>query len=156
MSKENNSQGLEATIDAFNAGFTARDLNKVMEFFADDCEFRDLNGTVAKGKDQIRKAFQPLFDGAFGRVEFISKNLIIDEEKKEASFVWNCQHILEDSSGLSVKNKVLFSALKLMHGKNCYWEGVDYFIFNKDNKIVSKQSYGKASMPKFIRGLSKV
>lgn len=148
-----NEQNLAQLIEQFNEHFSNQQLDEVMNFFAEDCEFRELSGKVAKGKAAIRKAFKPLFAGTFGKAEFIAKNLIIDEAKREATFVWSCQHDLrEKPEGLSKLASAVFSALRLSKGPVCYWEGIDYFIFDADYKIVSKQSYGKAATPKFIKG----
>jgi len=147
---------LTSIIDAFNDDFSNQRLDAVMEYFSDNAEFRELGGKVAVGKDRVRKSFQRLFDGAYGKVTFIPKNLIVDEEKRQASFVWCCQHELLSKDGLSLVNRILFSILKARHGSEFYWEGVDYFIFDDNYKIVSKQSYGKAGYPKFIRGKFKL
>ena len=143
---------LTDTLDQFNQCFTNHDLDGVMTYFADDSEYRELGGHVAKGKKAIRRSFQRAFDGAYGRMKFIGKHMIVDEEKKEASFVWACQHSFDDSIAPKGINKLLAKALKLRYGSQTYWDGIDYFIFDKNNKIVSKQSYGNTSMPKFIKG----
>ena len=147
------STNLEQTINNFNDAFSNQRLEEVMQYFSPQAEFRGLDGKVAKGTENIRKAFQRLFDGAYGQVVFVPKNLIIDEAHREASFVWSCQHKLEHNANLSLANRMLFSVLKLLHGRSFYWEGIDYFIFDENNKIVSKQTYGKSSYPKFIRGV---
>ncbi|WP_422463526.1 MULTISPECIES: hypothetical protein [unclassified Endozoicomonas] len=33
-------------------------------------------------------------------------------------------------------------------------EVMDYFVFDDDLNIVSKQSYGRAAIPKFVRGVA--
>lgn len=145
------SNSLHELIEHFNDDFSNQRLDAVMKYFAPHAEFRNLDGSVAKGVIEIRKAFQRLFDGAYGKVTFVEKNLIIDEAKKEASFVWNCEHYFGGAKPEGLVNGMIFSTMKTVYGRQSYWEGVDYFIFDENNKIVSKQTYGKASYPKLIR-----
>jgi len=150
----NKQRTLEQTINEFNADFSNQKLDEVMRYFSSDATFRGLDGKVAHGESNIRKAFKRLFDGAYGDVVFMPKNLVIDEDKNEASFVWDCQHKLNTKPKSGMINKLLFSLMKIMYGNSFYWEGIDYFIFDENHKIVSKQSYGKSTLPKFIRGLA--
>ena len=145
---------LETVLESFNDAFSNQRLDEVMCFFASHAKFRGFDGKVSHGESDIRKAFQRLFDGAYGDVVFIPRNLLIDEDKNEASFVWDCQHKLNELPKTGLINKLLFKCLRLIYGREFYWEGIDYFIFDDNYKIVSKQSYGKASLPKFIRGLA--
>ena len=48
---------LEDLIERFNDDFSNQRLDAVMEYFAEHAEFRDLNGTVAKGKKKISLTF---------------------------------------------------------------------------------------------------
>ncbi|KZX76378.1 hypothetical protein A3715_12805 [Oleiphilus sp. HI0009] len=143
---------LEELIERFNDDFSSQRLDQVMSYFAEQSEFKDLNGKTAKGKNAITKAFQRLFDGAYGKVTFIPKNMIVDQEKRQASFVWACQHEMLSSASLNLPNKFLFKALKMRNGSPFFWHGVDYFIFDEELKIISKQTHGKAAFPQFIKG----
>lgn len=140
---------LHALIARFNDDFSNQRLDAVMEYFSPNAEFRNVDGRVAKGVDNIRKAFKPLFDGVYGQVTFVEKHVIVDEDKKQASFVWNCVHDLSGQKPSGLINALTFSAMRARLGVKAYWEGIDYFIFDDDNKIISKQTYGKSVMPKF-------
>lgn len=148
------SQNLESVIESFNEAFSNQRLDEVMSYFAEDSEFRELEGKVAKGKDQIRKTIRHIFSGALGNMTFHGRHLIIDEDKKEASFAWHCQHEMLITPSMSLSSKISAWVLRLMFGKVYHWEGVDYFVFDENNQILSKQSYGKARVPKFKRGFS--
>jgi len=147
---------LEELIERFNDDFSSQRLDQVMSYFAEQSEFKDLNGKTAKGKNAIKKAFQRLFDGAYGEVTFIPKNMIVDQEKRQASFVWTCQHEMLSSTSLNLPNKFLFKALQMRNGSSFFWHGVDYFIFDEELKIISKQTYGKAAFAQFIKGTSQI
>ncbi|WP_419812705.1 nuclear transport factor 2 family protein [Bacterioplanoides sp.] len=143
---------MRGVLEAFNEAFSNQRLDDVMGFFADDCEFREMNGHTAKGKAQVRDAIQTIFSGAYGKLSFFENRMIIDEEKKEVCFSWNCQHDMIPSADMSLKDKITAAFIKLVYGQTFYWQGVDYFIFDDDLNITSKQSYGRAAMPKFVRG----
>lgn len=147
MSSE--SGDLKELIARFNDDFSNQRLDAVMEYFARTAEFRNVDGRVAKGVEDIRKAFKPLFDGVYGKVTFVEKHVIVDENKKQASFVWNCEHDLSGQKPSGLKKALTFSAMKARLGNKAYWEGIDYFIFDENNKITSKQTYGKSVLPKF-------
>ena len=146
---------LKTVIADFNDAFSNQRLDDVMSFFAEDAEFRELNGHVAQNKDEIRQAVAKIFSGAYGKMTFIERNLIIDEERKEACFSWYCQHDMQPASNMTLGSKMTAGLLKLLYGSVFHWEGMDYFVFDNDLKIVSKQSYGKASMIAFVKGAAK-
>lgn len=137
---------------AFNEAFSRQQLDIVMSYFAENAEYRELGGKIARGKPAIRQSFQRAFAGAYGQMIFIPQHTAIDEKRREASFTWLCEHRLINSAGLNLSDKLRFAMLKALYGKCCHWEGIDYFIFDKQLKITSKQSYGKSSTPKFRRG----
>ena len=78
--------------------------------------------------------------------------MVIDETNKAVCFSWRCQHDMLPVKGLGLMDKLTAVCLKLIYGKTFHWEGMDYFIFNDELKITSKQTYGKATMAKFLRG----
>lgn len=143
---------LIALIEEFNDHFSNQQLDSAMAFFAEDSEFRDLDGSVAKGTTEIRAAFKPLFEGAFGKVAFMPKKLIVDAAKGEACFAWCCEHDLAQGAPKGLVKRVIFAILKLCYGSRFHWEGMDYLVFNEQGKIVSKRLYGKARYPQFIKG----
>lgn len=146
------SSNLSEVLEAFNDAFSNQRQQEVMAFFADNCEFRELNGHVAQGKPAVEAAIAKIFSGAYGKMTFIKTAMLVDEAKKEVCFSWRCQHEMLPVAHLGWLDKLTAGVLKLLYGKVFHWEGMDYFIFNDDLKIVSKQTYGKASMAKFVRG----
>ena len=50
-------------LDALLAAFNTRDVDKILEFFTDDCTFDTPRGQRMVGKDEVRKGFQARFDG---------------------------------------------------------------------------------------------
>lgn len=143
---------LSNILEDFNDAFSNQRLDDVMQFFADDCEFREMNGNTAKNKPQVRIAIEAIFSGAYGTLTFHKKSMVVDEQNKVVAFAWNCQHDIVPVANMSFVSKLTASVIKLIYGKTFYWEGVDYFIFDEQLKIVSKQTYGRAPLPKFVRG----
>ncbi|MFC3151767.1 nuclear transport factor 2 family protein [Litoribrevibacter euphylliae] len=143
----------QSVLEAFSNDFSNQRLDSVIEYFSDHAEYRELGGKVIVGKANIRQALRRVFEGAYGKLTFIPKHILINEDDREVCFVWMCQHNLIDKPGLSRTNKLIFTLLKLWYGKRFHWEGVDYFIFDDQGKIVSKQTYGKSQMPRFISGV---
>ena len=86
---------LTQLIEAFTACFNGNDLNGLMTFFADDAVYKEVNGPVNHGKTAIRKAFEPLFSGKFGRVHFASRDLFIDPDAYKVMASWDCRLVME-------------------------------------------------------------
>ncbi|WP_448216994.1 nuclear transport factor 2 family protein [Endozoicomonas sp. 2B-B] len=143
---------IRSLLNTFNDAFSNQCLDRVMEHFADECEFREMNGHTARGKHKVRNAIKSVFSGMYGKLTFIEKSMLVDEDNKTASFGWYCQHDMLPVAGMSFSQKVIASLIKLRFGKSFHWEGMDYFVFDDELKIVSKQSYGRAAIPKFICG----
>lgn len=115
-------------VEDFTARFNAVDLDGLMRFFAEDAVYEEVNGPVNEGKAAIRKAFEPLFSGKFGTVQFLGRDLFIDAEAGKVMASWDC-HLVMDG-----QPKVL--------------EGLDCYHF-RDDKIVRKLAYCKAKQPRY-------
>lgn len=115
-------------VEDFTARFNAVDLDGLMQFFAEDAVYEEVNGPVNEGKPAIRQAFEPLFSGKFGTVQFVGRDLFIDPEAGKVMASWDC-HLVMDGQA-----KVL--------------EGLDCYHFNGD-KIVRKLAYCKAKQPRY-------
>ena len=115
-------------IEAFTACFNRNDLDSLMNWFADDAVYEEVNGPVNHGKAAIRKAFEPLFSGQFGAVTFVGRDLFIDVDADKVMASWDC-HLTMDG-----KAKVL--------------EGLDLYHFRGD-RIVQKLAYCKAKQPRY-------
>lgn len=119
---------LTRLVEDFTARFNAVDLDGLMTFFADDAVYEEVNGPVNQGKAAIRKAFEPLFSGKFGTVQFIGRDFFVDAETGKVMASWDC-HLVMDG-----QPKVL--------------EGLDCYHFRGD-KIVRKLAYCKAKQPRY-------
>lgn len=118
------------TLKQFLAAFNAHDLDKVMSFFADDCELMmprgpDPWGQRYVGKADVRKALATRFEG-------------IPDVHYE-----NDQHWVSGDQGVS--QWTLTGTTK--DGKKIKVRGVDLLEF-RDGKIIQKDSYWKIVEPK--------
>lgn len=112
----------------FTARFNAVDLDGLMRFFADGAVYEEVHGPVNRGKAAIRTAFEPLFSGKFGTVQFVGRDLFIDAEAGKVMASWDC-HLVMD-------------------GRPQVLEGLDCYHFQGD-KIVRKLAYCKAKQPRY-------
>ncbi|MDP6345098.1 MAG: nuclear transport factor 2 family protein [Alphaproteobacteria bacterium] len=108
----------------FTEKFNANDLDGMMAFFAEDAVYYQHDGELAKGIAAIRAAFEPQFEGAFGKMAFIQDDLFVDAETGKTMVSWLCT--LETKRGAAG------------------WRGLDLLHFDADGKIVAKLTYGKA------------
>jgi uncharacterized protein (TIGR02246 family) len=111
-------------VDAFNRN----DLDSVMSFFADDAIYDEFNGKRNVGKVAIRAAFEPQFNGTYGKMQFLDEDLFADAETGKVMASWRCT--------LTVK------------GEPTSWRGLDLMHFAGD-KLVQKLTYAKAKVPLF-------
>lgn len=119
---------LTKLVEDFTARFNAVDLDGLMTFFADDAVYEEVNGPVNHGKAAIRKAFEPLFSGKFGTVQFIGRDFFVDAEAGKVMASWDCRLVMDGQP------KVL--------------EGLDCYHFRGD-RIVRKLAYCKAKQPRY-------
>ena len=142
------------TITKFTDAFNINDLDRVMTFFSDHAIYEPGDGKIHRGKAEIRAAFEPQFNGAWGVMRFDERDMVIDVENGKAASCWICRH---DISG--AKPRGLFLNLRrivtrLVFGERFGWQGVDIFHFDADGKIKGKYSYGAfGSRPHIERAL---
>ena len=132
MTKPDRAQRIELVrqlTDAFNRD----DLDKVMAFFTEEALYAEFNGRQNRGKDAIRKAFEPQFQGAFGRIRFHEQDIFVDEKDGKALIRWRCTIELD--------------------GEPQEWDGLDILHF-EDALIKEKHTYAKADFPKLRERLS--
>jgi hypothetical protein len=130
------------TITRFTDAFNTNDLDLAMTFFSDDAVYEPGDGKTHRGKAEIRAAFEPQFNGAFGAMRFDERDMVIDVENRKAAFRWVCRH---DISHAKPRGLVWFLRgifIRLVHGKRFGWQGVDIFHFDADGKIKGVFSYG--------------
>lgn len=130
------------TITKFTDAFHVNDLDRVMTFFSDDAIYEPGDGRIHMGKAQIRAAFQPQFNGAYGVMRFEDRDRVIDVENHKAAFRWVCRHDISISmpKGLMMALRKLIIGLAV--GDRFGWQGVDVFHFDADGKIKGKFTYG--------------
>ncbi len=111
-----------AFLDAFNRN----DLDGVMSYFADDAVYEELTGRVNHGREAIRKAFAPQFEGKFGPIRFIEDDTFIDAAAGKVMSSWDMT-ITKDGVGVVMR-------------------GLDLLVF-VGTKLVLKQTYVKTKSP---------
>jgi uncharacterized protein (TIGR02246 family) len=114
-------------VRSFTRAFDLEDLDQVMAFFTEEAMYAEFNGKKNYGKEGIRKAFEPQFQGAFGQIRFREKDLVVDEQDSKALIRWRCTIEVD--------------------GKPQAWDGLDILHF-KDALIQEKHTYAKADVPK--------
>jgi ketosteroid isomerase-like protein len=138
---------LRARIDGFVEAFNVNDLDAVMTYFAEDAVYRPGDGKEHHGKAEIRKAFEPQFAGAFGKMRFDELDRLLDTEARKASIRWICRHDFQGPNGAAIPflKRVVY---RLMGGgAQVGWQGLDVFHFDAGGKIIGKFSYGEARFP---------
>jgi hypothetical protein len=100
-----------------------------MACFADDAIYDESNDVRHIGKAAIRRAFEPQFAGAFGRMRFHTEDVFLDVAAGKALIRWVLTLEAPDRQGA-------YRGLDLLH-----------FV---DGRLVEKHTYCKAKAP-FIR-----
>jgi ketosteroid isomerase-like protein len=120
---------LARLVEDFTECFNANDLDRLMTYFTDDAVYEEINGPINHGKAAIRKAFEPLFSGKFGQVNFAARDLFVDLDADKVMASWDLR--------------------LLMEGQPKKLEGLDLYHFRGD-KIVRKLAYSKARQPRYV------
>ncbi|MCC6706645.1 MAG: nuclear transport factor 2 family protein [Gammaproteobacteria bacterium] len=113
-----------AFLDAFNRC----DLDGVMSYFTDDAVYEELTGRVNHGREAIRKAFAPQFEGKFGPIQFIEDDTFIDAGSGKIMSSWD----------MTIERDGVPQIMR----------GLDLLHFVGD-KIVLKQTYVKTKAPHY-------
>jgi uncharacterized protein (TIGR02246 family) len=130
------------TITKFTDAFHVNDLERVMTFFRDDAVYESGDGRTHRGKAQIRAAFEPQFNGAYGAMRFDERDRVIDVENNKAAFRWVCRHDISHSKPTGLVKAFQKVIVGLFVGDRFGWQGVDVFHFDADGKIKGKFTYG--------------
>jgi ketosteroid isomerase-like protein len=112
----------------FTDAFNRNDLDAVMSYFGEDAVYDEFDGTVSRGPEAIRAAFEPQFSGAYGPMEFREEDCFVDAEAGRALISWTVT--------LEVK------------GQPLAWRGLD-ILHVEDDLITHKLTYAKAKAPLF-------
>jgi uncharacterized protein (TIGR02246 family) len=118
---------LAELVRRFTDAFNRDDLDTVMSFFTEDALYAEFNGTRNQGREAIRKAFEPQFQGAFGEIRFHEQDIFVDETSGKALIRWKCTIEVD--------------------GKPQAWDGLDVLHF-EEALITEKHTYARADVPK--------
>ena len=113
----------------FTEAFNREDLDKMMGYFAEDAIYDEFNGTRNVGRAAIRRAFEPQFAGAFGRMRFHTEDMFLDVvagDTGKALIRWQCT--LEEKT------------------RQGAWRGLDILQF-ESGRLTEKHTYAKAKVP---------
>jgi ketosteroid isomerase-like protein len=120
---------LEKLVVDFTEAFNREDIDEVMSYFADGAIYDEFNDIRHEGLAAIRKAFEPQFSGAFGRMRFHTEDMFLDVAAGKAMIHWVLT--MEEADRASP------------------YRGLDLLHFS-DGTLVEKHTYCKAKIP-FIR-----
>jgi ketosteroid isomerase-like protein len=120
---------IQKALARWNEAWTNHDLDGVMALFHEDIIFDNWTGGKAKGRDNLRKAWEPWFKN-HGGFRFHEEDLFVDETQQKVLFQWTLEWP---------------STEKGHQGRPEKRRGVDVLHF-KDGKIVSKSTYSKTTL----------
>ena len=122
-------EALEKLVIDFTEAFNREEIDEVMSYFAEDAIYDEFNDIRHEGLAAIRKAFEPQFSGAFGRMRFHTEDMFLDVDTGKAMIRWVLTLEEEERAGA--------------------YRGLDLLYFEQ-GKLVEKHTYCKAKIP-FIR-----
>jgi len=129
------------TINKYMDAFNANDLDAVMTAFSEDAIYQPGDGNTHKGKAEIRAAFEPQFDYAFGGMRFDELDRIIDVENRKLTIRYVCRHDISQMKPRGLFMSLGKIVLRLVYGEKFGWQGVDVFHFDAEGKIEEKYTY---------------
>ncbi len=120
---------IKEKLSRWNKGWDDHDLDAVMDLFHEDVIFENWTGALAKGKEALRKAWEPWFKN-HGGFHFSEEDTFIDESAQKALYRWRLDWQ---------------SAEKGWEGKPEARRGVDVIHF-EGGKIIRKYTYCKTTV----------
>ena len=117
---------LEAWVEDFTEAFNRENIDEVMAYFADDAIYDEFHGERHVGKAAIRAAFEPQFEGGYGRMRFHTEDMFLDVAAGKAMISWLLTLESDDRAG--------------------GWRGLDLLHF-RDGRLVEKHTYAKTQRP---------
>ncbi|OJH37615.1 nuclear transport factor 2 family protein [Cystobacter ferrugineus] len=142
---------MEALVLRFTNAFNRDNLDEVMTYFAEDAVYETLEGHHARGIPAIRAAFEPQFRGVFGRLRFITQDMLVDEAAGKVVLQWRCQHDLSQAWGVTGSERLKQLLFRTGIGQAFHWEGLDVLHFAQ-GRLRRKQTYSRAKLPLIRRG----
>ena len=122
-------QELIDAVNKWNQSWDSYDLDGVMELFHEEIIFDNWTGGQARGKENLRNAWEPWFKNNQG-FKFIGADTFADEEDQKILYRWHLKWP---------------SMEKGYEGKPEVRRGVDVMHF-KDGKIIQKLTYCKTTV----------
>jgi ketosteroid isomerase-like protein len=129
------------TIKKYWDAFNANDLDTVMTCFSDDAVYQPGDGKTHRGKAEIRAAFEPQFNGAYGAMRFDEHDRVIDVENRKMAIRYVCRHDISDTKPRGLVMFFRGIVTRLFVGKRFGWQGVDVFHFDAEGRIREKHTY---------------
>jgi SnoaL-like protein len=117
-----------------------------MTYFAEDAVYETLEGYHVRGLLAIRAAFEPQFRGVFGRIQFLTQDMLVDEAAGKVVLPWRCQHDLSQTWGVTGREKLKQLFLRTGFGQAFHREGLDVLHFAQ-GRLRRKQTYSGRSCP---------
>lgn len=147
------SADIRGVLDRFVAAFNVNDLNQVMACFAENAVYRPGDGSEHRGLREIRLAFEPQFNGAYGTMRFDEHDRLIDQPMRKAAIRWVCRHDLAGAKPANLAQWIQRIVVGLFVGDRFGWEGLDVFHFNGEGLIIGKFTYANYARPKLQKNL---
>ncbi len=132
---------INETITKYWNAFNANDLDSVMTCFSNDAVYQPGDGKTHKGKAEIRAAFEPQFDFAFGAMRFDEVDRVSDDENRKLTIRYICRDDISQMKPRGLVMALLKIVARLVYGEKFGWHGVDVFHFDADGKIKGKFTY---------------
>jgi len=116
-------------LEGWNAAWDNHDLDGVMQLLHDAVLFENWTGGQARGKEALRRAWEPWF-AHHGGFRFVEEEIFIDVDQQKVLFRWRLDWP---------------SSEKGFEGKPECRRGVDVLHF-QDGKIIKKLTYSKTTL----------
>lgn len=129
------------TITKYWDAFNAYDLDTVMTCFSDGAVYQPGDGKTHKGKEEIRAAFEPQFNRAFGAMRFEEHDRVIDVANRKLVLRYVCRHDISHVKPRGLGGALQKFVVRWAVGNRFGWQGVDVFHFNAEGKIKEKYTY---------------
>ncbi|WP_141619349.1 nuclear transport factor 2 family protein [Myxococcus sp. AB036A] len=136
---------LEDVVRAFTDAFNRDDLDAVMAYFTPDALYETYDGKLCRGLAQVREAFAAQFRGDFGRIRFLTEDMVVDAPAGKVVLRWRCQHEVSARRG---PRQLMY---RLLYGQHFGWYGLDVLHWEA-GRLLEKRTYAQAGLPLVRRG----
>ena len=120
---------IEKELKNWNLAWDNHDLEGVMALFHENVVFDNWTGGKVRGKDALRKAWEPWFSN-HGNFQFVEEETFIDEKEQKVLYRWSLGWPSFESGS---------------EGKHEQRRGVDVIHF-ENGKIINKFTYSKTTI----------